>query len=777
MRHDPFEGLDIPVDPGLEAALAQHNQLLPGHDDDSDEDQDQHHNQHQHDNSDYLPSSHHNEGDVQVHDSSQHHEHHHDDGSGGQYGIVPEGMRFCSGCRANKPLDNFIDGRRMCEKHKKHKPHEKPVRIVEPLSVIGARLQQSSAEKGCDGFEATIAVIDIPILRGVPDPDRPIHSIPLGHPSRPQEDLRTEPEQTDAQTQMRQARALCRPLVEFIQEKTGYSFVYKDLRSGRRLKYQHSLRYLCAQREDQDNATWKKKQAEKKQKAEEDAEQEQLGQDDEPMNFGAIDGDITAATNAAIAAMVQASQGIPADISALLANDDEDDEGVPLNMDGHDEDQEQELDQEHDQSLDQDQDQDQDPDQDVDVPDEEATDAIALAAAAAAVNSVELAAEAADLLLQQQLQFQLLNESSLPDLPVLEADLSVHDAELDENGSTSLAGGDEDDDEDAGSGTGNGKGSRAKSWRQNALLSSQQQTLDEEDQAKNPPPSSSSKKATKPRAPQKKMQRFDCKGSLLININHDGTTAFFVISHQIRHEHYVDVVGNRLRGPRFGHVAVDLSTSIAPPIGSPEFPGATSFDRLEKALKSMLDLVRDLRSKSGGGEEDAAEELYRRTFEARSYRVAVAEALAKGGKERRSKGGDKKRKAAGAAALAAKKRKADEVDDDAGLVDEGALRHLGPPISTDQAEQEASDLLLQQLGLPVGGTGGGGVGGEEEQGGGGEDEGPTAEQMQDLVALYLDRGTGGGGGDAVWALDPALQKAMGELNQARVEEEEMDQEE
>ena len=60
-RHDPFEGLDIPVDPGLEAALAQHNQQLPGHGDDSEDDQDQNDNQ-------YLTPSHSlNEGDVQVH--------------------------------------------------------------------------------------------------------------------------------------------------------------------------------------------------------------------------------------------------------------------------------------------------------------------------------------------------------------------------------------------------------------------------------------------------------------------------------------------------------------------------------------------------------------------------------------------------------------------------------------------------------------------------------------------------------------------------------------
>ena len=230
------------------------------------------------------------------------------------------------------------------------------------------------------------------------------------------------------------------------------------------------------------------------------------------------------------------------------------------------------------------------------------------------------------------------------------------------------------------------------------------------------------------------MARFDCKGSLLINISHDGDTAYFSISHHVHHEQYVDVVGNRLRGPRFGHSPVDLTTGIEAPIGSAEFEGETAFDKAEKALKSMLDLVRDLKTKSGGGEEQTVAELYRRTLDARSYRVSVSEALAKGGKEKKSKGREKKPGKA-----SAKKRKQDELDE---LADEGALRQPDP---------------LIHLGRPP-------DGGLE----GSENSGPTEEQMQDLVALYLDRGTSGEG--ALFALDPALQTAMKELQAHEVEQ-------
>lgn len=359
----------------------------------------------------------------------------------------------------------------------------------------------------------------------------------------------------------------------------------------------------------------------------------------------------------------------------------------------------------------------------------EATAAIvaASAAAVAASQAADALAEAAALAGHEPPQ-EDMQVDSLPDLP-------VH-AEDDPSGSN--AG--EEDDEDGAKAQKNGRG---KGWRRG--------TGKQPPKLKNP-----NKKPQKPRSVQKKMNRFDCKGSLIINIHHDATTVFFVISHQLHHEKYVDVVGNRLRGPRFGPIPINLTQTIQAPIGSVEFEGDTVFEKTEKALKSMIDLVRELKNKTGGGEEETAEEIYRRTLDARTYRVSVVEALAKGGKQKKEKGERKPRK------VAAKKRKAEEID---GAVDEGALRQIEPPPAepTPDPVAAATEAALMRLGLP-----------EEViqvQAGAAEDiqlqpaaaeEGPTAEQMQDLVALYLDRGTSGEG---AWALDPALQRAMGELSQ------------
>ncbi|KAK4699689.1 hypothetical protein P7C70_g6569, partial [Phenoliferia sp. Uapishka_3] len=636
------------------------------------------------------------------------------------------------------------------------------------LAAIGALLKQRSEENGCERFEASLALDDIPHLPGIDDTDKALEFPPFAAaPTTNKEDMSTETVSEEVQN-MRKARAMCRPLVEYIYQQTGYSFVYKDCRSGRRLKYQHSLRYLCAQREDQDNS---KRRSNEKKKAEDFADEN----GDDPMFGQPTDGDIHAATSAAIAAMVQAAQGIPGDLSALLGDDSND--GTP------------DL-QEYEGS----------PALDADVQraqlEAEATHAIVQAAAAAVRAAQGLDAEA-EVELEQQQQPELEIEvdpslqehqgmaieldpslqehqelvidvdPSLQEHGLLQAheqeqemlqgqeqeqeqeqhqeyeqeedlsqeqhhhhhqhhegdmqvenlpDLPVHD--LEENASESLAGDDDDD------GTPSKKGGRGKGWRRG--------TGKVPPKVKNP-----NRKPAKPRLVQKKMERFDCKGSLIININHDGETAYFVISHQLHHSKYVDVVGNRLRGPRFGPVPVNLTATIEAPIGSVEFEGDTVFDKTERALKSMIDLVRDLKNKTGGGEEETVEELYRRTLDARTYRVSIVEALAKGGKTKKEKGEKKARKPS------ARKRKAEEVE---GAVDEGALRHHLDPHELDQ--QIASGSALLHLGLPADGIQ--------------QVEGPSVEQMSDLVALYLDRGTST---DGAWALDPALQRAMGELSE------------
>lgn len=135
------------------------------------------------------------------------------------------------------------------------------------------------------------------------------------------------------------------------------------------------------------------------------------------------------------------------------------------------------------------------------------------------------------------------------------------------------------------------------------------------------------KKEYKVRQPQKKMERFDCRGTMVINILDDGTSTFLSILHNLNHVDYVDVVGNRLRGvakvstPR-------LIDGLAPPLGSSEIPGETPHDAVENTFDAMSDLVTTLRAQSNGLE--VVEELYKMTRELREYRVSVMEALRTG---------------------------------------------------------------------------------------------------------------------------------------------------
>lgn len=164
----------------------------------------------------------------------------------------------------------------------------------------------------------------------------------------------------------------------------------------------------------------------------------------------------------------------------------------------------------------------------------------------------------------------------------------------------------------------------------------------------------------------KRMARFDCRGSLIINILPDNATAYFTITHHLQHAEYIDVVGNRLRGPKFHPLPVNLSNTIQKPRGSVEIgdEGQTSLDRAEETFSKLLELVRDLKTKKGGGEEEAAEELYKRSEGCRSWRVSVMEALQKGGTglPRPEKEGKGKK---------GRKRAVSEVE---GAEDEGAAR-------------------------------------------------------------------------------------------------------
>lgn len=139
------------------------------------------------------------------------------------------------------------------------------------------------------------------------------------------------------------------------------------------------------------------------------------------------------------------------------------------------------------------------------------------------------------------------------------------------------------------------------------------------------------KEGGKPRAPQKKMERFDCKGCLVVNIFPDTGIAHFTFTHILQHAEYVDIVGNRVRGPRLVPSLIPLSTTLEEPVGTIEVGEETDspFERVERTFQAMLDLVKVLKTKKNGGEEEIVRELYARSEEARRYRVVVSEAIAR----------------------------------------------------------------------------------------------------------------------------------------------------
>lgn len=113
----------------------------------------------------------------------------------------------------------------MCFKHKKAKYHDNPPPAVEKLDDIGERLKASSEEKGCDGFEASLLLADIPHLPGIDDSEKVFELPPFAAaPSTNPEDMSTETVSEEVAS-MRRARARCRPLVEYIHQMSGYSFV------------------------------------------------------------------------------------------------------------------------------------------------------------------------------------------------------------------------------------------------------------------------------------------------------------------------------------------------------------------------------------------------------------------------------------------------------------------------------------------------------------------------------------------------------------------------
>lgn len=146
------------------------------------------------------------------------------------------------------------------------------------------------------------------------------------------------------------------------------------------------------------------------------------------------------------------------------------------------------------------------------------------------------------------------------------------------------------------------------------------------------------KEGGKPRAPQKKMDRYECKGCLVVNLFAGTDNAHFTITHLLQHPEYVDIVGNRVRGPRFVPPPIPLSTTLEDPVGTIEIGEETDppLERLERTFHAMLDLLKVLKTKKHGGEDEVVRALYAKSEEVRRYRVSVSEAIA-----RNAKGKDK----------------------------------------------------------------------------------------------------------------------------------------
>jgi hypothetical protein len=150
------------------------------------------------------------------------------------------------------------------------------------------------------------------------------------------------------------------------------------------------------------------------------------------------------------------------------------------------------------------------------------------------------------------------------------------------------------------------------------------------------------KKTKRKRNSQPKMERYECKGCLVVNIFHDDSTCFFTLTHPIKHPEYRDVVGNRLRGLKFVPPPISLQESYDPvPNGDIEFPGDDPYAKIEGLAQSLFDIVKVLRASKVGGEDFVANILYDKTLEARRARVSILEAIDKSGKD---KSKDRKRK-------------------------------------------------------------------------------------------------------------------------------------
>ena len=118
----------------------------------------------------------------------------------------------------------------------------------------------------------------------------------------------------------------------------------------------------------------------------------------------------------------------------------------------------------------------------------------------------------------------------------------------------------------------------------------------------------------KKRSLSKAMLRYDCRGTMVINIGFDYDTTQITVSHLIHHPIYVDVVGNRVR--------VRAENSGAEIEKSDELNelDLDDLNQMEEKLESILRKTRAIKKKSleespGQKEVQLAKEMFSKTAE------------------------------------------------------------------------------------------------------------------------------------------------------------------
>ncbi|KAK4057882.1 hypothetical protein OIO90_001101 [Microbotryomycetes sp. JL221] len=149
---------------------------------------------------------------------------------------VPQGARYCSGCRRAVPEDQFVPNRKQCIRHKRPRLRQQVQAtadlVTPPQTLTASRLRstlaQASQSYGLDGYVGWCRLSTLPgfsMLDSVSE-------------SFDDKSLRTR----------------MRALLDLIYDCAKYSFVYKDTRTSRKPGHWCTLRYVCAQRVSADQA-------------------------------------------------------------------------------------------------------------------------------------------------------------------------------------------------------------------------------------------------------------------------------------------------------------------------------------------------------------------------------------------------------------------------------------------------------------------------------------------------------------------------------------------